>query len=267
MEKRLVGQKALVTGANSGIGEAIARRLAAEGADVVINYLVNPDVTNKIVSEIKTAGGNAVGIQADISDEQQVDKMFNEMFDKFGTIDILVNNAGIEIHNFVQDVTLDQWNKVIGVNLTGNFLCTRAAVRKMLEAGVRPKISAAAGKIVNISSVHQVIMWAGFASYCATKGGINLFMQSVAQEVAEKKIRVNSVAPGAIKTPINKNVWSDPEGMKDLMTKMPYGRMGEVEDVAAAVAFLASDESDYMTGTTIFVDGGMCLYPEFRFGG
>lgn len=267
MEKRLVGQKALVTGANSGIGEAIARRLASEGADVVINYLVNPDVTDKIVSEIKAEGGNAVGIQADISNEQQVEKMFQHMYDQFGTIDILVNNAGIEIHNVVQDVTLEQWNKVIGVNLTGNFLCTRAAVRKMLETGVRPKISAAAGKIVNISSVHQVIMWAGFASYCATKGGINLFMQSVAQEVAEKKIRVNSVAPGAIKTPINENVWSDPEGMKDLMTKMPYGRMGEVGDVAAAVAFLASDESDYVTGTTLFVDGGMCLYPEFRFGG
>jgi glucose 1-dehydrogenase len=267
MEKRLQGQKALVTGANSGIGAAIAQRLAAEGADVVINWLFNEDQTTELVKKINAAGaGKAIGIKADVSNEDQVEAMFNQMFKDFGTIDILVNNAGIEIHNYLENVTKAEWDKVIGVNLTGNFLCSRAAVRQMLKNENRPN-SRARGKIVNISSVHQVIMWAGFASYCATKAGINLFAQSVAQEYAEKKIRINSVAPGAIKTPINQNVWSDPKGMADLMTKMPYGRIGEVEDVAAAVAFLCSDEADYITGTTLFVDGGMCLYPEFRFGG
>lgn len=267
MEKRLSGQKALVTGANSGIGAAVAQRLAAEGADVVINWLFNEDATNALVDKInKAGGGKAIGIKADISNEEQVDGMFRQMFKEFGTIDILVNNAGIEIHNFLENMTKAEWDKVIGVNLTGNFLCSRAAVRQFLKNENRPH-SRSRGKIVNISSVHQVIMWAGFSSYCATKAGINLFAQSVAQEYAEKKIRINSVAPGAIKTPINQNVWSDPKGMADLMTKMPYGRMGEVEDVAAAVAFLSSDEADYITGTTLYVDGGMCLYPEFRFGG
>ncbi len=267
MEKRLQGQKALVTGANSGIGAAIAQRLAAEGADVVINWLFNEDQTKALVDTInKAGGGKAIGIKADVSNEEQVGAMFQQMFKEYGTIDILVNNAGIEIHNLLENVTKAEWDKVIGVNLTGNFLCSRAAIRQMLKNENRP-LSRSRGKIVNISSVHQVIMWAGFASYCATKAGINLFAQSVAQEYAEKKIRINSVAPGAIKTPINQNVWSDPKGMADLMTKMPYGRIGEVEDVAAAVAFLSCDDADYITGTTLFVDGGMCLYPEFRFGG
>ncbi|MCB0834257.1 MAG: glucose 1-dehydrogenase [Bacteroidetes bacterium] len=265
MEKRLNGQKALVTGANSGIGAAIAQRLAAEGAEVVINFLFNDSATDELVKKIEAGGGKAMGIKADVSNEEQVDAMFKQMFKAYGTIDILVNNAGIEIHNLLENMTKAEWDKVIAVNLTGNFLCSRSAIRQFLQNENRP--SKARGKIVNISSVHQVIMWAGFSSYCATKAGINLFAQSVAQEYAEKKIRINSVAPGAIKTPINQNVWSDPKGMADLMTKMPYGRMGEVEDVAAAVAFLSSDEADYITGTTLYVDGGMCLYPEFRFGG
>ncbi len=267
MDKRLEGQKALVTGANSGIGAGIAQRLAAEGADVAINWLFNEDQTTEVVKKINSArGGKAIALKADVSSEEQVESMFAQMIKEFGTIDILVNNAGIEIHNLLENVTKAEWDKVIGVNLTGNFLCSRSAIRQMLKNENRPK-SRSRGKIVNISSVHQVIMWAGFSSYCATKAGINLFAQSVAQEYAEKKIRINSVAPGAIKTPINKNVWSDPKGMADLMTKMPYGRIGEVEDVAAAVAFLSSDDADYITGTTLFVDGGMCLYPEFRFGG
>lgn len=267
MEKRLAGQKALVTGANSGIGAGIVQRLAAEGADVMINWFANEDATKVLVDKINKAGaGKAIAFRADVSNEDQVNAMYEAMFKEYGTIDILVNNAGIEIHNFLENVTKAEWDKVIGVNLTGNFLCSRGAIRQFLKNENRPN-SRSRGKIVNISSVHQVIMWAGFSSYCATKAGINLFAQSVAQEYAEKKIRINQVAPGAIKTPINQNVWSDPKGMADLMTKMPYGRMGEVDDVAAAVAFLCSDEADYITGTTLYVDGGMCLYPEFRFGG
>ena len=266
MEKRLAGQKALVTGANSGIGEAIVRRLADEGADVVINWLFNEENTSKIVGEIQANGSKAIGYKADVSNEEQVEAMYSKMLAEYGTIDILVNNAGIEIHNYLADMTKDEWDKVIGVNLTGAFLCTRAAVRQFLKNEPRPN-SRARGKVVNVSSVHQDIMWAGFSSYCATKAGILLFSQSVAQEYAEKGIRINCVAPGAIKTPINKNVWDNPEGLKDLMTKIPYGRMGEVSDVAATVAFLCSDEADYITGSTIYVDGGMMLYPEFRFGG
>ena len=266
MSKRLAGQKALVTGANSGIGEGIARRLASEGCDVAINWIVNEEATQKVVEGIQESGVSALGIQADVSDESEVNRMFEHVVNEFGTLDILVNNAGVEIHNYLADMSKEEWDKVIGVNLTGAFLCTRAAVRQFLQNEDRPN-SRSRGKVVNISSVHQDIMWAGFSSYCATKAGIFLFAQSVAQEYAEKGIRINCVAPGAIKTPINRNVWEDPAGLKDLMTKIPYGRMGEVDDVAAAVAFLSSDEADYITGSTMYVDGGMMLYPEFRKGG
>ena len=253
----------IITGASMGIGAATARAFVAAGAKVV---LAARSAEPLAALEAELGHERALAVPTDITDRAQVEALVRRALERFGAIDILVNNAGIEIHNFLENVTKAEWDKVIGVNLTGNFLCSRGAIRQFLKNENRPN-SRSRGKIVNISSVHQVIMWAGFSSYCATKAGINLFAQSVAQEYAEKKIRINQVAPGAIKTPINQNVWSDPKGMADLMTKMPYGRMGEVDDVAAAVAFLCSDEADYITGTTLYVDGGMCLYPEFRFGG
>src|SRR5712691_11905413 len=263
----LKDQKALVTGANSGIGEAVARALAAAGAAVIVNYVANPDAARKVVSDIKAAGGQAIAIQADVSNEQQVQAMFTQALAAFGTIDILVNNAGLQRDAPFSQMTLDQWNTVIGVNLTGMFLCAREAAREMIRRGIRPEVSRAAGKIVCISSVHEVIPWAGHVNYAASKGGVKLLMQSLAQELAPHRIRVNSIAPGAIQTPINRDAWETPQALKSLLNLIPYGRIGQPEDVGRVAVFLASDDADYINGQTIFVDGGMTLYPEFAHGG
>lgn len=259
----LKGQKALVTGSSSGIGEAVARALAASGASVVINYHSESEAAQKIVNDIKAANGEALSIQANVAKEDEVKAMFAQMFKEFGTIDILVNNAGIQKDAPFLDMTLDQWNLVIGVNLTGQFLCAREAAKEFMRRGVQPKISCAAGKIICMSSVHQVIPWAGHVNYATTKGGINMMMQSIAQELAPHKIRVNSIAPGAIKTPINKSAWDTPQAEAKLLQLIPSGRVGKVEDIAKAAVWLASDDSDYVNGTTLFVDGGMTLYPGF----
>ncbi|HZO89639.1 MAG TPA: SDR family oxidoreductase [Chthonomonadaceae bacterium] len=263
----LRGQKALVTGANSGIGESVARHLAAAGAAVVVNYVSKPEAAEKIVAEIRDAGGVGIAIQADVSQEDQVQAMFARMFREFGTIDILVNNAGLQKDAPFADMTLDQWNFVIGVNLTGQFLCAREAIREFLRRGIRPEISCAAGKIICMSSVHEVIPWAGHANYAASKGGVMLLMKSIAQEYAPHRIRINSIGPGAIKTPINRTAWETPEAEAKLLTLIPYQRVGEPADIGRAAVWLASDESDYVTGTTLFVDGGMTLYPGFATGG
>jgi len=263
----LHGQKALVTGANSGIGESVARHLAAAGASVVVNYVFNPEAAKAIVEEIEGAGGEAVALQADVSKEDQVQAMFQQMFARYGTIDILVNNAGLQKDAAFHEMTLDQWNFVLGVNLTGQFLCAREAVREFLRRGVRPEVSCAAGKIICMSSVHEVIPWAGHANYAASKGGIMLLMKSLAQEVAPHRIRVNSIGPGAIKTPINKSAWDTPEAEQKLLQLIPYERVGLPEDIGRAAVWLASDDSDYVTGITLFADGGMTLYPGFATGG
>ena len=258
--KVLVGQKALVTGANSGIGEAAAIALGQAGADVVVNYVTGEDRARAVVDAIRRSGAKADAHKADVSQEDQVEDMFHHMVERFGTVDILVNNAGHEM-------TLAQWNTVIGINLTGQFLCARAAVREFLRRGVVPAVSCAAGKIICMSSVHEVIPWAGHANYASSKGGILLMMKSLAQELAPHRIRVNSIAPGAIRTPINTSAWSTQEAYDQLMTLVPYKRIGEPEDIARAVVWLASDDSDYVVGTTLFVDGGMTLYPGFTEGG
>lgn len=263
----LKGQKALVTGANSGIGESVARHLAAAGASVVINYVSHPEAADQIVTDITAAGGTAMALPADVSKEDQVQAMFAEMFKAYGTIDILVNNAGLQKDSAFADMTLDQWNIVIGVNLTGQFLCAREAVREFLRRGIKPEVSVAAGKIICMSSVHEVIPWGGHVNYASSKGGVMLLMKSMAQELAPKKIRVNSIGPGAIKTPINVSAWSTPEAEKDLLKLIPYDRVGEPSDIGRAAVWLASDDSDYVTGTTLFVDGGMTLYPGFATGG
>jgi glucose 1-dehydrogenase len=263
----LAGQKALVTGANSGIGRGVAIAFGQAGADVVVNYVAGDAAANAVVAEIRGFGVNAIAYKADVSMEDQVTAMFAYAVKEFGTIDILVNNAGLQRDAKFQSMTLAQWNTVLSINLTGQFLCAREAVREFVRRGVVASVSCAAGKIICMSSVHQQIPWAGHANYATSKGGIKMMMESLAQEVAPLRIRVNGIAPGAIRTPINTSAWQTPEAYKELMTLVPYGRIGEPEDIARAAVWLASDHSDYVVGTTLFVDGGMTLYPGFATGG
>ncbi len=263
----LTGQPALVTGANSGIGRAVALGLARAGADVVVNYVTQPEAAEAVVAEIQAMGRRALAIRADVSQEAEVERMFAEAIAEFGTLHIVVSNAGLQRDAPYDQMTLEQWNTVIGVNLTGQFLCTRAATREFKRRGVVPGVSQAAGKIICMSSVHQQIPWAGHANYAASKGGVMLLMKSIAQELAPYLIRVNGIAPGAIRTPINTAAWETPAAYADLMTLVPYKRIGEPDDIAQAAVWLASDAADYVTGATLFVDGGMTLYPGFATGG
>ena len=263
----LKGQKALVTGASSGIGKGIAIALAHAGADVVINFKSGPEAAQKVVDEASHCGSRVYAHQADVSDEAQVQAMFRRMVEELGTIDILVNNAGLQQDAAFDQMTLKQWNTVINVNLTGQFLCAREAVREYKRRGVRPEVSCAAGKIICISSVHEVIPWAGHVNYAASKGGVMLMMKSVAQEVAPFRIRVNSICPGAIRTPINMEAWDTPAALNSLLRLIPYKRIGEVDDIGRVAVWLASDDSDYIHGASLFVDGGMTLYPGFETGG
>jgi len=263
----LHGQKAIVTGASSGIGRAIALALGAAGADVLVNYRDGEDAAVEVVRQIAQSGSRALARRADVSREGEVKDLFRRAIEYFGTVDILVNNAGLQRDAAFEEMTLEQWNAVIGVNLSGQFLCAREAVREFKRRGVVESVSRAAGKIICISSVHEVIPWAGHVNYAASKGGVMLMMKSLAQEVAPHRIRVNSISPGAIRTPINTSAWSTPEAYAALMRLIPYKRIGEPEDVGRAAVFLASDDSDYITGTSMYVDGGMTLYPEFASGG
>lgn len=265
--QKLKGQRALVTGASSGIGKAIAIEMGRAGADVVVNYLRGDDVANAVAEEIRGHGVRAYAHRADVSREEDVVPMFERMQAEFGGIDILVNNAGLQKDADFHDMTMEQWNTVIGVNLTGQFLCSREAIRAFRRQGMRPAISKALGKIVCISSVHEVIPWAGHVNYAASKGGVMLMMKSIAQEYASMRIRVNSICPGAIRTPINQGAWETEESYNALMKLVPYKRIGEPEDISKAAVWLASDDSDYVTGASIFVDGGMLLYPGFENGG
>ena len=266
-QKLLLGQKALVTGASSGIGRAIAVSLGDAGADVVINYVSGEEKAQALAEEIRAKGSRAMAIRADVSDEAQVSAMFREMVAEFGTIDILVNNAGLQQDAPFHELTLAQWNRVLGVNLTGQFLCSREAVREFRRRGVKPEVSCSAGKILCISSVHEVIPWAGHVNYAASKGGVMLMMKSLAQEVAPYRIRVNSICPGAIRTPINMAAWDTPSAYQELMKLIPYKRIGEAEEIGRASVWLASDYADYVHGISLFVDGGMTLYPGFETGG
>ena len=263
----LKGRKALVTGANSGIGKAIAIALGEAGADVLVNYHSNEAAAREVVNTIAGYGVKALAYQADVSDEQQVQAMFREAINHFGTVDILINNAGTQQDAPFDEMTLEQWNRVLSVNLTGQFLCAREAVREFKRRGVVPEVSCSAGKIICISSVHEVIPWAGHVNYAASKGGVMMMMKSIAQEVGPYRIRVNSIAPGAVRTPINKSAWDTPEAYKELTKLIPYNRIGEPEDIGRAAAWLASDQADYITGTSLIIDGGMTLYPGFATGG
>jgi len=248
----LQGQAALVTGADSGIGKGVAVALAMAGAKVIINHVDAHEVAEQTVDEITAAGGQAYAIHADVSNEADVQAMFAEMYQQYGTIDILVNNAGLQRDSKFVDMTMEQWNTVIGINLTGQFLCSREAAKEFIKRGV-----------VEGSSVHEVIPWGGHVNYATSKGGVMMMMKSMAQELAPHKIRVVSIGPGAIQTHINQSAWSTPEALKSLLTLIPYNRIGEPDDIGKVAVWLASDEADYITGTTIFVDGGMTLYPGF----
>ena len=264
--KLLDGQIALVTGANSGIGEAVAKALGAAGAQVAVNYVSGDEAAQKVVQAIRDGGSEAEAFKADVSNEAQVQAMFKAVVERFGTLDILIANAGLQRDSSFLEMTLEQWQTVIGVNLTGQFLCAREAVREFVRRGPR-EVSRALGKIIHMSSVHQEIPWGGHANYASSKGGVKLLMESLAQELAPRKIRVNAIGPGAIRTPINTEAWSTTEAYESLMTLVPYGRIGEPEDIAQAAVWLASDLSDYVVGATLFVDGGMTLFPGFATGG
>ncbi|MFM6924104.1 MAG: SDR family oxidoreductase [Ferruginibacter sp.] len=266
-EKKLTGQTAIVTGANSGIGEGVAMALGEAGASVVVNFVSNPDAADAVVEKIRSFGSQAVAIQADVSKEEQVISMFKQTVDQFGTVDILINNAGLQRDAKFHEMTLAQWQLVIDVNLTGQFLCAREAVREFLRRGIVAERSVACGKIICMSSVHELIPWGGHANYATSKGGIKMLMQSLAQEYGDQKIRVNSICPGAVKTPINQSAWQTPEAYNSLMTLIPYNRIGVPEDIGKLAVFLASDDSDYITGASIFIDGGMTVFEGFSTGG
>jgi glucose 1-dehydrogenase len=255
----LTGQKALVTGANSGIGRSVAIALGAAGADVMVNFVTHPEAADEVVGIIRKGGSRAMACHAVVSNEADVEAMFAAAIAAFGTIDILVANAGLQKDAAFTEMTLADWQVVLSVNLTGQFLCARAAAREFIRRGVVPSVSRAAGKIICMSSVHQAIPWGGHVNYAASKGGIKMMMESLAQELAPMTIRVNAIGPGAIRTPMNTLVWNTPEALESLLKLVPFGRIGEPEDIGRAAVWLASDESDYVVGTTLFVDGGIML--------
>lgn len=268
MSKQLLAkQRALVTGASSGIGEAIARALAEAGASVIVNYHSHQESAERIVKDIRERGGIAIAVEGDVSKPESCARLFEAAQLQLDGVDVVVANAGLQQDAAFTDMTLEEWKKVIDVNLTGQFICAQDAVRCFRRQGFNRDRSKALGKVIFTSSVHQVIPWAGHANYAAAKGGLRLLMETMAQELAGEKIRVNAIAPGAIKTPINKDAWGTEAELEKLLKLIPYGRIGEPEDVGKAAVWLASDESDYVVGTTLFVDGGMLLYPAFREGG
>ena len=269
MEISLKNQVAVITGSSSGIGAGIAKSMAEAGATVVINY---PNESSQpkadaVLKEITDNGGKGIICQCDVSKEEEVIAMFAQVVSQLGTVDILVNNAGIQKDAKLTEMTIDQWNAVIGVNLTGQFLCAREAIKEFLRRGIDPSKSVACGKIIHISSVHEIIPWSGHANYASSKGAIRMLMQTLAQEYGAHKIRVNSICPGAIQTPININAWETEEELNALLKLIPYNRIGQPQDIGNLAVFLASDLSDYITGASIFIDGGMTTFESFSTGG
>jgi len=260
VEISITGKRALVTGANSGIGESIATGLAAAGARVGVNYVVNPEAAEQVVARIRQAGGEGMALQADVSDAGQVGRMFEALDQAWGGIDVLVNNAGVDgPRGLTWEADPGDWEQVLRINLIGGFLCAREALKRMVERK--------SGVILNLTSVHEKIAWSGYGAYAASKAGLSMLTKTMAQEAAPFGVRVLSLAPGAIRTPINRQVWSDQASLADLLTKIPLGRMGEPEEIARMVTFLVSDAASYVTGSTVYADGAMTDYPDFAHGG
>lgn len=263
----LKGQSALVTGASSGIGKAVALELARAGADIVVNFASGREAAEEAAHDIRSLGRRALSVEADVTSEEQVEAMFAQAVEAFGTLHIVVCNAGLQRDAQFHEMSLKQWTEVMNVNLTGQFLCARSAVREFRRRGLDETVSRALGKIIHMSSVHEQIPWGGHANYAASKGGVLMLMKTLAQELAPQRIRVNGIAPGAVRTPINKEAWETPDAYERLMKLVPYGRIGEPADIGQAAVWLASDDSDYVTGASLYVDGGMSLYPAFADGG
>ncbi len=261
--KKLFGQTAIVTGASSGIGQGVAIALAQEGANVCINYHSSEQGAEQTKKEIEKFGGHTIIVQADSSKAADVQRMFKQTIDAFGTVDILVSNAGIQKDAPFLEMTHEDWQQVINLNLTGQFFCAQEAAKEFVRRGIVADRSKAAGKIICMSSVHDMIPWAGHINYATAKGGVLMFMKTLAQELAPHKIRVNAISPGAIRTSINEDAWKDEASLKELLKLIPYQRIGEPEDIGKVAAWLASDDADYVQGQTIYVDGGMMLYPGF----
>lgn len=251
----LKGKTAIVTGSSTGIGKAIALRFGRSGANVVVDYRGNPDDANVVVAEIEHSGGHGLAIAADVTDEHAVDELVARAVERFGGVDVLVNNAGIEEAHPLVDTPLDVWTRILTVNLTGAFLCTRAAARAMVARG-------RGGRIVNISSVHEDVAMPNNAAYAASKGGVRMFMRTIALELAPNGITVNDVAPGAIATPINADVRNDPKRREELLEEIPLGRVGDPDEIAALCTYLASDAAGYVTGSTFVIDGGLTRYTK-----
>ncbi|MGD0674417.1 MAG: glucose 1-dehydrogenase [Polyangiaceae bacterium] len=260
MNITLDGKRALVTGANSGLGAAITQSLAGAGAKVAINYVTHPETAEALMGAVRQARGQAMAIQADVSESNAVADLFRQLDAAWGGVDIVINNAGIDgAPALGWEVDLQTWRKVIDVNLFGAFYCAREALKRMV-----PQKS---GVVLNITSVHEEIAWSGYSAYAASKAAVGMLTKTLAQEAAPHGVRVLAVAPGAIKTPINRAVWSDPKSLQDLLTKIPLGRLGDPDEIARMVVVLVSDAASYVTGRTIFVDGGMTDYPAFSHGG
>lgn len=260
MDLKLDQQRVLVTGGSSGLGAAIVKAFAKAGARVAINYRSKPDAATQLADSCASGGTRPITVPADISRADDVTRMFSTLDETWGGIDILINNAGMDgDHALAWEADIDAWSRVIDTNLKGAFLCAQQALRRMV-----PQKS---GVILNTSSVHETIAWSGYSAYCASKAGLAMLGRTLAQEAAPHGVRVLSLAPGAIRTDINRNVWEDPAGHADLLRKIPMNRMGEPEDIADMAVVLASHAARYVTGTTVFVDGGMTDYPDFAHGG
>ena len=266
-EGRLQGYRTLVTGASSGIGQGVAVAFARAGASVAVNYRSDADGAAETVRQIEDAGGTGFALGADVSDPDDVRSLFADAVERLGGLDVLVANAGMQKDAPALEMSVEDWRQVIDVNLTGQFLCCQAAARQFVAQGPGTGPARSAGSIICMSSVHDRIPWAGHVNYASSKGGVDMMMKTLSQEWAPERVRVNAISPGAIKTPINTDAWGTPEAEAELLGLIPYGRVGVVEDVAAAAVFLAGDEADYVTGTTLYVDGGMTTYPEFSDGG
>lgn len=260
MEISLAGRRAVVTGANSGIGEAIALAAGAAGAKVAVNYVVHPEAAEAVAAKIREGGGEALAVAADVADAGQVAAMFAQLDRAWGGVDLLVNNAGIDGARAAGwEADPVKWMHVLQVNLFGAFLCAREALKRMTAQK--------AGVVLNLTSVHERIAWSGYSAYAASKAGLSMLTETLAQEAAPFGVRVVALAPGAIKTPINRSVWSDPKSYADLLEKIPLGRIGTTDEIGRMAVVLLSDAASYVTGTTVFADGGMTDYPSFQHGG